>query len=307
MVGGFHRTGAAVMKEIVIISGKGGTGKTSTAAALASYMARTSSCVFADCDVDAADLHLIFSPTIQTTHEFISGMAARIVQDRCLTCGKCATLCRFDAIARLPSGKYRVEGCEGCGVCARFCPVGAIDFLDRRCGEWYESETRFGPLVHANLDAGAENSGKLVTEVRRASRSIAEASNADYLLVDGSPGIGCPVIASITGCDAAIAVVEPTASSKHDLDRVIELTAHFNMPLWVVINKFDINEEVCEEIEAACRASGVRVAGRIGYDPAVTKAQVQGQSIVEYDAAATAALHIQDIWQLMEETWKRSK
>ncbi len=304
------------MKEFVIISGKGGTGKTSLAAAfatLASKPARPerlpaatgSGAVFADCDVDAADLHLILSPEIKKRSDFISGHEAVIDAAKCTACGKCADVCRFDAVRRGEDGTYAVSACEGCGVCVRFCPAEAIAFPGRRCGEWYVSDTRFGPLVHARLDAEAENSGKLVTLVRREARSVAEELGAAYIIVDGCPGIGCPVIASITGADAAVAVVEPSLSGKHDLERVIELASHFKVPLSVVINKADINPGLTREIAAACERSRVAVAGTVAYDIAITSAQIQGKSIIEYDESSAVAGQITVIWNtLSEELWK---
>ena len=305
------------MKELVIISGKGGTGKTSMAAAFATLASRGAAqrripaatgtgAVFADCDVDAADLHLILSPEIKKRNAFISGHEAVIDAEKCTACGKCAELCRFDAVRRGDDGKYAVSACEGCGVCVRFCPAEAISFPDRRCGAWYVSDTRFGPLIHAQLDAEAENSGKLVTLVRREARAKAEEVGAAYIIVDGCPGIGCPVIASITGADAAVAVVEPSLSGKHDLERVIELTKHFKVPLSVVINKFDINVALALDIKKTCERAGVSVVGSVSYDTEITGAQLQWKSIIEYNEHSAVAEQITAIWNhLSEELWKR--
>lgn len=278
------------MKEIVIISGKGGTGKTSLTAAFATLASRQGKAVFADCDVDAADLHLVFSPEIRERHEFISGHAARVDPKKCLSsgeegsCSKCIELCRFDAIKHsFKSGCEIDEGsCEGCGVCVKFCPVKAIQFADRRCGEWYVSDTRFGPLVHAALDTRAENSGKLVTTVRKEAKRIAEELKADWIIVDGSPGTGCPVIASITGADAVVIVTEPTLSGQHDLERVASLARHFTIPFSVIVNKADINRTMAEATESWCVRNGVPFLGMIPYDRAVTKAQIGGKSVIEY-------------------------
>lgn len=294
------------MKELIVISGKGGTGKTSVAAGLAALASRSSTAVFADCDVDAADLHLIFKPEVRRREPFVSGNEAVIDPGRCVSCGKCADLCRFDAVRRRPEdGTYRVSGCEGCGVCVSHCPASAISFPPRRCGEWYVSDTRFGTLVHARLDAEAENSGKLVSLVRREARARAAESGAEWLIVDGSPGIGCPVIASITGADIVLAVVEPSLSSKRDLERVIALAKHFRTPLAVAVNKADINATVTDEIAALCGASGVALLGTVPYDVAVTAAQVAGKSVVEYEESSAVAESIRIIWnRLSEETWK---
>lgn len=288
------------MKELVIISGKGGTGKTSICSAFASLASAKMKTVFADCDVDAADLHLIFNPDIQQTHEFISGKEAIIDEDRCTGCGKCAELCRFDAIRQTETGKYSINGCEGCGLCVRFCPVQAISFPERRCGEWYTSETRFGSLIHAKLDAQAENSGKLVSLVREKAREKAQEQGAELLLVDACPGIACPVIASITGCDAVLAVVEPSLSSLHDLERVIGLTKHFSLPLSVIINKFDINTEVAQQIQDLCKTRDIAVLGMISYDTVFTAAQLEAKSVMEYDNNSRPAQYIQKIWNTLE-------
>ena len=293
------------MKELVIISGKGGTGKTSVAAAFATLAAGETKAVFADCDVDAADLHLILSPSIRKRSDFVSGHVAEIDPEKCVSCGKCAELCRYEAIRRGADGKYEISGCEGCGVCVGFCPTRAIAFPDRFCGEWYVSDTRFGLLIHARLDAEAENSGKLVSLIRKEARVAAEGLKADFLIVDGSPGIGCPVIASITGADAVLAVVEPSLSGKHDFERVVELAKHFKVPLSAVINKFDINPGIAVEIKKACAAAGVSFAGVIGYDTEITAAQIRGQSIIEYNEHSAVAEQIKAIWKTVSEgLWK---
>ncbi len=281
------------MKELVVISGKGGTGKTSLTAAFAVLASRTGKAVFADCDVDAADLHLVLAPKIRESHEFISGHVARIAADRCSSavgaadCRRCVELCRFGAIACSPeSGVTLNEGsCEGCGVCVRFCPDRAIEFPDRRCGEWYVSETRFGPFVHAALDARAENSGKLVTTVRKEAKRIAGELGAEWIIVDGSPGTGCPVIASITGADAVLVVTEPTLSGQHDLERVASLARHFEIPFCVCVNKADINAAQAEATSLWCEKNSVPFLGMIPYDRDVTRAQIQGVSVIEYQEA----------------------
>ena len=293
------------MKELVITSGKGGTGKTSLVASLA-LLARES--VLADCDVDAADLHLILQPKVLETTPFVSGREATIRPESCSGCGICAERCRFDAVQQRPETHvYRVDplACEGCGVCVRFCPEEAIDFEDRLCGEWFISETRAGAMVHARLGIAAENSGKLVTTVRKAAQKIAEDRNADWLLVDGSPGIGCPVIASITGADGVLVVTEPTVSGLHDLERVLSLTSHFNVPTAVCVNKWDVNPEAGARIEKAAEKQGAQVLTSLGYHPSVTHAQVKGKAVVELEESPLAR-SIQQLWKEIQRFLTRS-
>ena len=286
-----------MIKELVVISGKGGTGKTSLAASFAILADRP---VIADCDVDAADLHLVLSPQIHERHEFRSGHEAVIRQEDCLGCGGCLTYCRFDAVRM--NGKAAGEAtftidsasCEGCGVCVRLCPMKAIDFPERLCGEWMISETRCGPMVHARLGVAAENSGKLVSTVRREARRIAEEGSHSLIIVDGPPGIGCPVIASVTGATFVLVVTEPTVSGEHDLERVLSLVRHFGIPAAVCVNKWDINPEMTERIENKARQAGARVVGRIRYDPAVTQAQMQEQAVVETDGPCAG--DIRQLW-----------
>ena len=286
------------MKEIVIVSGKGGTGKTSIAA---SFAALAEKAVTADCDVDAADLHLILNPKIEKEIEFISGNEAIIDPEKCNACGKCEELCRFDAISlNISSGKYEVDApsCEGCSVCVHFCPVNAIAFPECKCGDWYISETRFGPMVHAKLGIAAENSGKLVSLVRNKAKKIAEETNASLVIVDGPPGIGCPVIASITGADAVVAVTEPTLSGAHDLMRVLSLAKFFEVRAYLCINKWDINPELSDKIESDAQKEGVTLLGRISYDPEVTKAQIAAKSVVEHKTGI-AASEIETSWKTL--------
>lgn len=285
------------MKELVIISGKGGTGKTSITASFAVLADRP---VIADCDVDAADLHLVLSPQVNERHEFHSGREAVVRKDACVACGACQGYCRYDAIAMTARADGQVTfvvdpvACEGCGVCVRFCPEKAIDFPERLCGEWMISDTRCGPMVHARLGVAAENSGKLVSTVRREARRLALEQHRSLIIVDGPPGIGCPVIASVTGASLVLAVTEPTVSGEHDLERVLSLTRHFSIPATVCVNKWDINPGMTEKIEDKARRAGARIAGRIRYDRAVTQAQVQRQAVVETDAPC--AEDIKAIW-----------
>lgn len=289
------------MKEIVIISGKGGTGKTSL---VASFAALSSKAVLADCDVDAADLHLILEPKTYWREKFSGGSRARILSGHCTACGKCEEICRFDAIYfdGVGNGKqektYRVDpiACEGCGVCAWFCADRAIEYAPAVNGEWYKSETRFGPMVHARLGIAAENSGKLVTLVRREAHKIAEEQHRDLLLIDGSPGIGCPVIASVTGTDLALIVTEPTLSGLHDLKRVAALTRQFAIPTFVCINKWDINPDMSSRIESESIQLGVQMAGNVRYDRSVTLAQIERKTVVEYQSGGVTD-DIRNVWK----------
>lgn len=281
------------IRELVVLSGKGGTGKTSVTASLAVLAGRS---VLADCDVDAADLHLLLTPEVRQRTLFLSGHEAIVRQQDCTGCGLCQELCRFDAIRSIDS-RYRVDpvGCEGCGVCYHFCPVKAIDFPERPCGEWMISDTRCGPMVHAQLGVAAENSGKLVSTVREQAQAVAVEQQIPLILSDGPPGIGCPVIASLSGVSLALVVTEPTVSGLHDLQRVLALARHFSVPAAVCVNKWDINPQQTERIEAAARSAGAEVTGRIRYDRLVTQAQLQQKAIVELDSVA--GNDIRTIWQ----------
>jgi len=294
------------MKEIVIISGKGGTGKTSL---VASFAALARKAVLADCDVDAADLHLILKPTVKQRKDFIGGKQARIRSGYCVACGKCEELCRFDAIFYDGPGNGTVEktfridpiACEGCGVCAWFCDHDAIAFEPHVCGKLFVSSTRYGPMVHARLDIAEENSGKLVTLVRNTAKEIAERDRLETVIIDGSPGIGCPVISSISGTDLVVAVTEPTRSGKHDLERVIELCEHFSTTVGVVVNKWDINEEMSGDIEEMLGSRDIPLFGKIRYDDSVTKAMVAGKNVLEYgDTPASEDIRL--IWSAVEKT-----
>jgi MinD superfamily P-loop ATPase len=281
------------IRELVVLSGKGGTGKTSVTASFA-VLAGIS--VLADCDVDAADLHLLLGPEVEQRHAFLSGHEAIIRQQDCTGCGVCLDVCRFDAV-RAVGTVYRIDpvACEGCGVCARFCPVKAIDFSERLCGEWMISGTRCGPMVHARLGAAAENSGKLVSTVREQAWTIAVDKKIPLIISDGPPGIGCPVIASLSGVSLALVVTEPTVSGLHDLQRVLALARHFSVPTAVCVNKWDINPQQADRIEAAARSAGAEVTGRIRFDRSVTQAQLQQKAVVEIDS--TAGDDIRNVWK----------
>lgn len=289
------------MKELVVISGKGGTGKTSIVAAFASL---AKNAVLADCDVDAADLHLVLEPDVKQTSDFSGGKQASIVTEKCIGCGKCKELCKFDAINLdgpandIVAKTFTVDhvSCEGCKVCVEFCPVDAIEFNDSINGQWFISETRFGTMVHAKLGIAEENSGKLVFLIRKETKRIAEEQKKDLIIVDGSPGIGCPVIASITGADLVLIITEPTLSGKHDLERVAELAAGFKIPTLVAINKFDLNPDMATQIEEDVRKRNIKVIGRIRYDKAFTKAQIMKCSVVEYTGGAVTE-DIKALWR----------
>ncbi len=290
------------MKELVILSGKGGTGKTSLTASFATLAARDSKALLCDADVDAADLHLIMAPTIRETHDFVSGNEAIINTDLCTACGRCLEVCRFDAVVQSDDNTYRIDAldCEGCGVCVDLCPAGAIDFPQKTCGQWFVSDTRFGTMVHARLGIAEENSGRLVALVREEARKRAQTGIIELIITDGPPGIGCPVIASMGQATAVLIVTEPTVSGIHDMKRVAELAAHFKLPAMVCINKYDLNPEKAIAIEDIAREKGLMMAGKIPFDPAFTQAMVQGKSVVETHGDSQAA-------RAMEEIWKRVK
>ncbi len=288
-------------KEIVIISGKGGTGKTSITAAFA---ALAQNAVLADCDVDAADLHLVMNPTVVRQADFSGGKLAAIDAAQCVSCGKCAALCRFDAIGLNGPGNdivaktYTVNpiGCEGCKVCVEFCPVNAIAFEPAINGQWFVSQTRFGPMVHAQLGIAQENSGKLVTLIRSEAKRIAQEQHKQLVIVDGSPGIGCPVIASITGSDAALIVTEPTLSGLHDLQRVAQLANNFGVKTLVCINKADINPQMSDHITEQAEKQGLTVIGRLPYNDDFTRAQIKKTTIIEYGNDHLAEL-VTSLWR----------
>ncbi len=287
------------MKELVIISGKGGSGKTCLCAAFASLAQNR---VLCDADVDAADLHLLMNPKIKQRTDFMGGGLAEIVPEKCTQCGLCQELCRFDAV----SDDFKIDpvGCEGCGVCVDLCPEQAIDFPIQKCGEWFISDTRFGQMVHARLGIAEENSGKLVTVVRKQAAQLAAETDADLIITDGPPGIGCPVIASVGGAYAVLIVAEPTVSGLHDMERVARLAAHFKVPAWVCVNKYDLNMEQTRAIELLALKHTMTVMGRVPFDPSFTKAMIQRQTVIEYDSRAAASIAAVAVWDNILKTMK---
>ncbi len=282
------------MKELVILSGKGGTGKTSLAAAFATLAAPV---VVADADVDAPDLHILLEPRVRSRREFRAGFEARIRLDDCTACGRCLELCRFDAISK----DYVVDAaaCEGCGVCVEICPADAVDFPERSAGEWYLSRTRVGPMAHALLEPGEENSGKLVAVVRKAAQALAAEEKLPLILVDGPPGVGCPVISSVTGAAAALVVAEPTPTGLQGFARAAELTSHFGVPTAVAINKYDLSQANAVAIEQEAKRRDIPLVGRVPYDGAFTAAQRERKTAVEVGGPVAEALA--EVWKALED------
>lgn len=279
------------MKEIIILSGKGGTGKTTITA---SFAALSRNLVIADCDVDAPDLHMLLHPLAVQNQEFEGPELAEIDAEKCVECGLCQKACRFGAIA-----DFRVDPilCEGCGTCTVICPEAAVFMIKRVSGEAYISKTKYGLLSHALLSPGGANSGKLVTLVRRNAKEIAEKGRSDLILIDGPPGIGCPVIASVTGADAGVIVTEPTISGIHDMKRVLQLLAHFDIQPLVCINKYDLNPQNSTNIERFCSRQRIDVVGRVSFDSVVTKAMVFEVPVVEYSPKSKVSLEISEMWK----------
>jgi len=277
------------MRQLTVISGKGGTGKTSIVGAFASL---ASDKVIADCDVDAADLHLILSPSVIEEQEFRAMQTAFIDKEKCKGCWACSQACKFGAICGFTVDPL---SCEGCGVCELVCPYGAITMTDRLGGKAYISQTRYGPLCHARLFPGEEASGKLVAKVRENARMVAAERDLPLIIIDGSPGIGCPVIASIGGVDLVLVVTEPTLSGIHDLERILAVADHFDVKAMVCINKCDINPSKSTAIREYCRKNSIQIAGEIPYDLSFTRAQVKGKTIIEHSSGPVADI-IRDVW-----------
>jgi MinD superfamily P-loop ATPase len=280
------------MKQLTILSGKGGTGKTTITACFA-VLAKNA--VIVDCDVDAPDLHLLLNPEVIQTQEFKGSKVAFIDQVKCTKCGLCQKKCMFGAI----SDGISIDGlaCEGCGVCTITCPVGAVTLVERTAGNAYFSRTKYGFMSHALLNPGESNSGKLVTLVRQNAKILAEKENTGLIIIDGSPGIGCPVIASISGVDACLVVTEPTLSGIHDLERVLQLLNHFKVKPFVCVNMYNINADNTDKILAFCKEKGIEVVGTIPFSPEVTQAMVNGKTIVEYAPEGNVTEEIVNMWK----------
>ena len=283
------------MKELVIISGKGGTGKTSLAASFA-YLAGENA-VLADCDVDASDLHILLTPKIMKTYQFYGGKKASIINEKCSGCGKCQEICRFDAVKSIDD-KYEINkiDCEGCGYCYRICPVDAIEFNENLSGEWYISKTRLNStLVFAKLGIAEGNSGKLVSKIKKEAHNLAKENNKNLIISDGAPGIGCPVIASLSNADYVLIVTEPSLSGFHDLKRILELVKHFGYPAGCIINKYDINEDISKCIENFSQKNSLEIIGKIHYSDAFPQSLVLRKTVIEFDKS--------DIGKYVEECW----
>lgn len=283
------------MKQLAVISGKGGTGKTTLLGCL-THLAQNK--IIADCDVDAPNLHLVLSVTEEEKKDFSGARVAVINGEKCKSCGKCLTVCRFDSIKKEQEG-YFIEPmhCEGCAACVYSCPEEAIELVDEITGETFLAQTPQGKFSHALLGIGAEGSGKLVTEVRKGAQGLQE--QEDFLIIDGSPGIGCSVIASITGCTAVLVVSEPTQSGLHDLERVVELANHFSLPTYLCLNKYDLNEQLTKQMEQFAEKNKVTVLGKIPFDPLVVKALQQNKPLLSF-TQSPAAQAIEEIWQKLK-------
>jgi MinD superfamily P-loop ATPase len=292
------------MTELVIISGKGGTGKTSLAGSIGALAKNK---VMVDCDVDAADLHLILNSKLLESHEFIGGKKAEIMEERCNSCGICLDYCRFDAISE-NENEFKVDrlACEGCGICKHYCPEDAIAFEPVVCGHWYMSNTIHGPLVHARLGIAQSNSGRLVSHLRKRARELAAEKGHEMVIVDGPPGIGCPVIASITGSDYVAIVTEPSLSAFGDMKRVHELVDHFDISCGVITNKYNINSRMSDGIEAFAEENGITVLGRIPFAREMVAAQVAGKTIIDYNRGGLSD-NIREIWKNLQADLKKAK
>lgn len=288
------------MKEITILSGKGGTGKTTLTAALASV---AHNAVLCDNDVDAADLHLILHPKVLQEHVYDGAWEASINPDKCTQCNECITHCRFDAIQINDAGYPEVNpfSCEGCRLCERICPTNAITSERSKNNHWYVSDTRFGPFVHAKMGPGEENSGKLVSTVRKKAREIAKEIKADFIINDGPPGIGCSAISALSGINMVVLITEPSQSGYFDAKRLVELAQSFNIPVLGVINKSDINSEMTQVISDFFDSQQIPVLAHIPFDKNVVHAMIEGKTLTEYDSTSTLAKCVRSIWSQIEQ------
>jgi MinD superfamily P-loop ATPase len=283
------------MKQLVIISGKGGTGKTTLAA---SFCVLASGCVIADCDVDAADMHILLHPETLASSDFYGGKTAVINPSVCVSCGRCVEICRFGAISK--NFKVDLYSCEGCGFCAMVCPVKAVEMKERFSGKWFFSKTPYGPLLHARLEPGSENSGKLVSKIKKEAIETATRENKDIIIIDGPPGTGCPLMASLSGADLAVIITEPTLSGIHDMKRVFETAVLLKISCAVIVNKWDINAENSWEIEKYCFDNGIKLLGRIPFDKSAEKAIEDMEPLVK-NTNSPAAKEIEKIWNKIQE------
>ncbi len=288
------------MREIVVISGKGGSGKTSVTAALADLISKEEPLVLCDFDVDAPDLHIIVQPSETVSEDFVSGHLAVFNSEQCIDCEQCLQFCAFDAITQTEDGHYPVQesACEGCKVCVELCPTKAFDFVARHCGHSFVSQTRFGTFVHAQLTPGAENSGRLITVLKQKAKRIAREQKIETILCDGTPGIGCPVISSLSGASLAIIVVEATPSGLADFERVEKLCKHFRLPVCVIINKANLNTALTEAIKTRVEGLGATIVGEIPFDPAVTVAMIETQTLIEQNGPL--AENMKNIWEAIK-------
>ena len=286
------------MKQILVISGKGGTGKTIMTGALAALAQNK---IMVDCDVDAANLHLILRPEVEEKHIFKGGTVAIIDKNRCSECGKCREVCRFDAISK----DYIVDpiACEGCEFCGFACSARAIEMKEKVSGEWYISKTKYGPFVHAKLGIAEDNSGKLVALIKQKAKEIAEKQKYEWMIIDGAPGIGCPVIASLSGVDCALVVTEPTLSGLHDAQRVVKVARQFRADVKLVVNKYDLNKDMTAKIEKYCKDNSIPLIGKIAFDKTVVRAVVEGKTIMDYPDGE-ARNEAERIWSILSESVK---
>ncbi|MDZ7845209.1 MAG: ATP-binding protein [Anaerolineales bacterium] len=297
------------MKQVVVLSGKGGAGKTSLVAAfavLSSMGSGKNSTVLADTDVDASNLELVLSPVEVESREFRGGQIAVVNQANCQGCGLCETVCRFDAV-RLVSGFPVVDplACEGCAACRYQCPEEAIAMQEQVAGRWFLSDTPYGPLVHAHLEPARENSGKLVSLVKQRARDLAESEGYEMILIDGPPGIGCPVISSVSGADLALVIAEPSLSGLQDMRRAVEMARHFQIPTAVCVNKYDLYPEGWEKIRRYCQQHDVELLGNIPFDETITAAMTRGQPVINYQPQAPASKAIEKIWLAVRDKLSR--